>query len=292
VQAFLHYLGAERGAAANTVAAYGRDLAQFADYTLDREPGVTSGRLAGRHAVAFVESLRRNGYAPSSIARKMAAIRTFSRFAHADGITESDFAQDLEMRHVPVHLPRALSPDRAADLIEASSGRKPLELRDRALLELLYSTGMRVSEAVGLRMRDLDVAGGLVRCIGKGNKERIVPVGDAAQRAVGAYLACRSVRRQGRDADDPVFVGTRRRALSREQAWRIVRSAARRAGMDQRVTPHTLRHSFATHMLAGGADLRVIQEILGHASITTTQVYTHVDREQLRRVYDRAHPRA
>ncbi|MBM3495362.1 MAG: tyrosine recombinase XerD [Armatimonadetes bacterium] len=291
IRAFLGHLAVERGAAANTVAAYGRDLEQFADFTLDRSPGLSAEGLSAHEAFAFIESLRRNGYAASSIARKTAALG-FSRFAHAEGMITHDFAADLEARHVPQRLPKALSVARVSRLLEEHAGRRSRDLRDRAILELIYSTGMRVSEAVGLCVRDVDLRSGLVRCIGKGNKERIVPIGDQAARWLGAYLAAPVGRRRAREPGDPVFGGPRGRPLTREHLWRIVRDTAHRAGISERVTPHTLRHSFATHMLAGGADLRVIQEILGHASVTTTQVYTHVDREHLRRVYEQAHPRA
>jgi integrase/recombinase XerD len=292
IQAFLGHLGVERGAAQNTVAAYGRDLAQFADFTLDREPGLHAEDLSPRHGIAFVESLRRNGYASASIARKVAAIRSFARFAHGEGYLASNFADALEVHRAPQRLPRALSAQKMSGLLDAASGVQITDLRDRAILELFYSTGMRVSELVGLTVGDLDADARLVRCVGKGNKERLAPVGEPALLCIAAYLKRRCRGHQTLGSGDPLFCGRGRRPLSRHHVWRIVRRAAQRANIGQRVTPHTLRHTFATHMLAGGADLRVIQEILGHAQVTTTQVYTHVDHEQLRRIYDQAHPRA
>lgn len=293
IRAFLAHLKLERGAAANTVAAYGIDLAQFADFTLDREPELSASSLTQRHAVRFIESLLRNGYASSSIARKTAALRTFARFAHAEGYLAANFAEDLDVRRVPQRLPRSLTAQRMESILEATTGRRLCDVRDRAILELLYSSGMRVSELAALTPADVDLDAGLVRCIGKGNKERLVPIGEPAVRWLRTYLTRRRARAARRTAaHEPLFTGSGTHRLTRAAIWGIVRRAALRAGIDQRVTPHMLRHTFATHMLAGGADLRVIQEILGHAQVATTQIYTHVDRERLRRVYDQAHPRA
>ncbi len=292
IEVFIGHLSAERGLAQNTVAAYRRDLAQFADYVLYREPHLRASDLQAQHGVAFIESLRRNGYASSSVARKTAALRTFSRFAHGEGLTRVDFADSLAVSRAPDRLPRALSAQRVAQLLDADGSASLADERNRAIIEVLYSTGMRVSELTGLKLGDVDWEARLVRCLGKGNKERVCPVGEPAMAALERYLRRRYRRGQPREAGHPLFVGRRNQPLTREHVWRLVRSAAARAGIQQRVTPHTMRHSFATHMLAGGADLRVIQEILGHAQVTTTQIYTHVDRERLRQVYAHAHPRA
>ncbi len=302
IEAFVSHLAVERGLRPNTIAAYRRDLEQFADFTLYRERNLRAADIETRHGAAFIESLRRNGYASSSIARKTAALRTFARFAHAEGLARTDFAASLDVRRAPERLPRALSPQRVARLLDDNapagsdkrsvSRRRLADQRNAAILETLYSTGMRVSELTGLTVGDVDRDARMVRCVGKGNKERLCPIGEPAIVALEAYLNVRYGRGRGREAGDPLFAGRANRPMTREHVWRIVRTAAARAGIGHRVTPHTLRHSFATHMLAGGADLRVIQEILGHAQVTTTQVYTHVDRERLKEVYAQAHPRA
>jgi integrase/recombinase XerD len=242
---------------------------------------------------------------PTSLRRKAAAIRAFYRFCYAEEIIEADIAALIDLPRQMQRLPDTLDAREVAALLEASGGDDLIGLRDRALLELLYAAGLRVSEALSLDRGDLSAHGGFVRVIGKGDKERLVPVGDVALEAIGAYLGERDRRaaenrraaasgdsRDGERVSEPLFLSRRGRRLDRMGAWRVMRKAALRAGLSGRVTPHTLRHSFATHLLEGGADLRVVQELLGHASITTTQLYTHVTGERIRQVYARAHPRA
>ncbi len=244
---------------------------------------------------------------PTSLRRKAASIRAFYRFCYAEELIDTDVAALIDLPRQMQRLPDTLDAREVADLLDATGGPDLIGLRDRALLELLYAAGLRVSEAVGLDRGDLSLSGGFVRVIGKGDKERLVPVGDVALAAIGAYLderdrlaqtatesgARNSARRQEVDpGQEPLFRSSRGRRLDRMAAWRVMRAAALRAGLSGRVTPHTLRHSFATHLLEGGADLRVVQELLGHASITTTQLYTHVTGERIRQVYARAHPRA
>lgn len=298
VEAFANHLAVERQLSANTVAAYRRDLAQLAEYARSR--GADAESLAETHLVGFMEERKRKGDADSSIARKASAARMFARFLCAEGIRADDFTEAVESRRVPKRLPEALSGPKVNRLLRAASRHDAWEpkrakadvLRDRAMLEMLYASGLRVSELTGLKTADLDLQRGFVRCVGKGSKERIVPVGRAARTWVAAWLEERGRRAGNRGASPYLFAGRTGAAPSRQSVWQMIRRQARRAGIAERVTPHTLRHSFATHLLGGGADLRAIQEMLGHARITTTQIYTHVDREQLKRVYRAAHPRA
>jgi integrase/recombinase XerD len=236
---------------------------------------------------------------PSSLRRKAASIRAFYRFCFAEELTEADLAELIDLPRQAQRLPDTLDTREVVELLDSLDGSDIAGLRDRALLELLYAAGLRVSEALGLDRADLSLGGGFVRVIGKGDRERLVPVGDVALDALAAYLAERdrgaTVPPPGDDPErsrEPLFLSRRGRRLDRMAAWRVLRAAASRAGLRGRVTPHTLRHSFATHLLEGGADLRVVQELLGHASITTTQLYTHVTGERIRQVYARAHPRA
>jgi len=293
---FLNHLAVERGLSTNTVHAYRTDLEQFASLAAREKANIDT--LCEDHVVRFMDRLRAEGQADSSIARKVSALRMFARFLYAEGVRSDDFTEAIESRRAARRLPEPLSAVRVKRFLLASSpaaggGRnKTRGLRDRALLELLYASGLRVSELTGLRVTDIDLERGLLRCVGKGNKERLVPVGEVARVWVATYLAERA-KRSGPGRDSPyLFTGRRTEPLTRQSVWRLVKSSARRAGIEQRVTPHTLRHSFATHLLGGGADLRAIQEMLGHARLATTQIYTHVDRERLKRVYRAAHPRA
>jgi integrase/recombinase XerD len=244
------------------------------------------------------------------VRRKAAAIRAFYRFCYAEELIGVDVAGLLDLPRQVQRLPDTLDVDEVSDLLDAADGDDLVGRRDRALLELLYAAGLRVSEAVSLDREDVSLTGGFVRVIGKGDRERLVPLGDVAIEAIGAYLEARDQEIATTEADaggrteatstamdlergsEPLYLSRRGRRLDRMAAWRIMRATAARAGLTGRVTPHTLRHSFATHLLEGGADLRVVQELLGHASIATTQLYTHVTGERLRQVYARAHPRA
>ena len=286
IRAFLDELQVERGLSPLTVAAYRRDLAQFA---------AAAGR-AWRHDPEpvrdFVNALRRDGRRPSTQARKVAAIRSFYGFALREGLADRDVAALLDAPKAGSYLPDVLSVETVANILDAPPVDEPVGIRDRAILELLYACGLRVSELTGLDTDRLDLPGLQVRVIGKGNRERRVPMGDEARERIHRYLAG---PREAWTAGHPsaaVFVSQRGARLARESVWRLVRRWAGVAGVEARVTPHTFRHSFATHLLEGGADLRVVQTLLGHASISTTQLYTHLTGERLREVYARAHPRA
>jgi integrase/recombinase XerD len=294
VEAFLNHLAVERGSAENTLRAYRKDLARYLEHLaekgMDDLADVREGDVA-----AFVPALRSEptGLAASSAARALAAVRGLHRFAVRDGLVPDDVARDVAPPALPVRLPRTLSVDEVEQLLAGCIGDGSSALRSRALLELLYSTGARISEAVGLDVDDLDTTARTVLLRGKGGKQRIVPVGRPALAAVDAYLVRGRPALAARGRGSPALLLNARGArLSRQSAWHALRAAADAAGLTADVSPHTLRHCFATHLLAGGADVRVVQELLGHASVTTTQVYTHVTVDTLREVYATSHPRA
>jgi integrase/recombinase XerD len=282
---------AECGVSPHTLAAYRSDLARFIRWRKQHAPGrledLSLAALSG-----YVSYLRDRGLAPSSIGRHLASLSTFFRFLIFEGRLKENMARLLEAPVVWDRLPTVLSPSSVERLLDTPSLETPLGRRDRAALETLYATGCRASEVVGLRPRDIDFAGGLARCLGKGNKERFVPLGSRARQALEIYLRTDRPRLVGHRDVPVVFVTRRGKPLSRTGLWRIVKTHAAEAGLDARISPHTLRHSFATHLLAGGADLRVVQEILGHSSIGTTQIYTRVEMSRLLQVHRRCHPRS
>jgi integrase/recombinase XerD len=286
IDAFLVELRVERGISPLTLSAYRRDLAQFAEHAGTRWRAET-GPLQ-----EFVAALQRRGAKGSTQARKSAAVRSFYTFALREGLATRDIPALVDAPRPGSYLPDVLAPEDVVRILDAPSPEDPIGIRDRAILELLYGCGLRVSELVGLDTDRVDLDGQQVRVIGKGNKERRVPMGDEARERLHRY---RVGPRQAWTAGKPtpaVFVGLRGRRLSREAVWRMVKRWTQVAGVRERVTPHTFRHSFATHLLEGGADLRVVQALLGHASISTTQLYTHLTGERVREVYARAHPRA
>jgi integrase/recombinase XerD len=291
----------ERGLAGNTISSYRRDLRRYADY-LDAAGVRGLGEITESDVAGFLTALREgdDGHPPlsaTSAARAVVAVRGLHRFALLDGLVPDDVAAEVRPPTPARRLPKAEPVESVVALIEAAGMVDgPRGLRDRALLELLYGTGARISEAVGLAVDDLDRGQAAVRLAGKGGKERVVPVGSYALRAVDDYLvrARPALAANGRGGvrGGTLFLNVRGGPLSRQSAWAILRSAAERAGLGSAVSPHTLRHSFATHLLDGGADVRVVQELLGHASVTTTQVYTLVTVDRLREVYATSHPRA
>ena len=295
---YLDHLAVERGLAANTLVSYRRDLRRYAGYLAER--GIPDLAAVSETSVTgFLAQLREgtSDHPPlsaSSAARTVVAVRGLHRFAVREGLVEADAAVAVRPPAPPRRLPKALQVDQVERLLSAAAApQTPLALRDRALLEMLYGTGARISEAVGLAIDDLDRAEAAVVLRGKGGKERIVPVGSFALRAVDDYLVRSRPALAAAGRGTPrLFINARGGPLSRQSAWAILRAVARRAGLAAVVSPHTLRHSFATHLLDGGADVRVVQELLGHASVTTTQVYTLVTVDRLREVYATAHPRA
>ena len=298
VRQYLDHLTIERGLAHNSLTSYRRDLNRYITYLSPL--GIDSlDQISEGHVLAFVAFLREGDadhppLAPSSAARTVVAVRGFHRFALLEDLTSHDPAADVRPPAPPRRLPKALPLSQVEALLAATGeGRTPKELRDRALLELLYGTGARITEAVSLDVDDVNKEAGSLRLVGKGGKERIVPVGRYATDAVDDYLVrARPVLAERGSGDPALFLNSRGGRLSRQSAWTVLRSTADRAHIGGDVSPHTLRHSFATHLLDGGADVRVVQELLGHASVTTTQIYTLVTVESLREVYATAHPRA
>jgi integrase/recombinase XerD len=288
---FLHYLMAECGVSPNTLAAYRSDLAKFAKWRKAHAPGPLP-KLDIETLVGYVEHLNQSGLAPRSLSRHLASLSTYFRFLIFEGRLTENIARLLVAPAVWDRLPMVLGPPAVERLLNTPSVATRLGRRDRAALETLYATGCRASEVVSLRPRDLDLQTGTARCIGKGDKERLVPLGQRARQALEVYLRRdRPALVARRPETETVFVSKSGRPLSRMSLWRIVKMHALAAGLPGKVSPHTLRHSFATHLLAGGADLRAVQEMLGHASIATTQVYTRVEMSQLLAVHDRFHPR-
>ena len=307
VDDFLVYLHVERGLAVATIAAYRSDLTDFA-----AEAGNAAWDTSPDPALRYLEARSRGRFGrcdqpgsrplrATSLRRRAAAIRSFYRFAFGEGLIRVDVASHLDLPRQPRLLPETLTVEETERLIEAaggsSSGGGARGIRDRALVELLYAAGLRISEALRLDREDLSLDGGFARVIGKGDRERLVPIGEIAIEWLGRYIdvvrpAWLAISHVEPVRGGPLFLTERGRRLARQQAWATVKRAARAAGLSDQVTPHTLRHSFATHLLEGGADLRIVQELLGHASISTTQLYTHLTGERIKEVYARAHPRA
>ena len=299
------WLAVERGVAANTLAAYRRDLAAYAGFLRRRagKAAVDPSRLTEGDVDAYVDHLKsardeegRPRWSAASVARMLVAVRSFHRFCLTEGHLAADPSEDVTAPRVPQGIPKALTEPEVEALLAAVTGDSPTARRDRAILETLYAAGLRISELVGLDLGAIDLEEGFLRAFGKGSKERIVPVGHTASAAITAWLPARAVvlARARRDRTDPdaLFVNPRGGRLTRQGCWKIVSAYGLRAGLGGRLSPHVLRHSCATHMVDRGADLRVVQELLGHASVSTTQIYTKVTQSRLRAVYDSAHPRA
>jgi integrase/recombinase XerD len=301
IDGYLTYLRVERGLAPATIRAYRADLADFAAARGVSRAWSASPDVAIEYLAARTRRGRRDdpGLAPSSLRRRAASLKGFFRFAYGEGLIPVDVAAHVDLPKPSRLLPETLTVAETEALLDAAGGDddEPHALRERAILELLYAAGLRIGEAVGLDRDDLSTDGGFVRVIGKGDKERLVPVGDIALDWLGRWIAgpratLLAVGHVVPSRGGPLFLGDRGGRLARQQAWAAVKRASARAGLGGRVSPHTLRHSFATHLLEGGADLRIVQELLGHASISTTQLYTHLTGERIRDVYSRAHPRA
>lgn len=293
---FLVWLAVEKGRSTNTLAAYRRDLRRYRDHLVRR--GRTLVDAEEDDVLAFVHVLTGEGMAASSVTRSLVAVRGLHRFLVAEEVRVDDPAVEVEMPRVPRGLPKALTLEQVTALIEAVEGDDPVARRDRAILETLYGTGVRISELVGMSLGDVDLHDGLARVLGKGSKERIVPLGRHAATALAEWVApagrgaMEPERWASRDAAEAVFLNHRGGRLSRQGAWGVVRKHGLEVGLAAELSPHVLRHSCATHMLDHGADIRTVQELLGHASISTTQIYTKVSTERLLAVYRAAHPRA
>jgi len=294
ISSFLTHVRVEKGLSVNTVSAYRRDLQKFESFTTKRKLSLEA--IGRDDLVDFLAGLYRQNLESRTVARHLVTVRNFFRFAQSQDMLSSDPSENLESPKIRRTLPGYLRLEEVERLLQQPDGATALGLRDRAMLEVLYSTGLRVSELIGLRVPDLDLKVGCVRCIGKGDKERVVPVGKKALGAVENYLrAARPLlagKNRGTGAPGALFVNRRGAALSRVGVWKILSAYGRRAGLRAPLTPHMLRHSFATHLLERGADLRSVQLMLGHADISTTQIYTHVVEERLKQIYKAHHPRA
>ena len=291
ISSFLTHIRVEKGLSANTVSAYRRDLMKFSDFAQKRKLSLEAVR--SDELMDFLAGLYRQRLESKSVARHLVSLRNFFRFAQIQELIPEDPSVNLESPKIRRSLPGYLRLEEVERLLAQPDGKTPFGMRDRAMLEVLYSAGLRVSELIGLRVSDLDTKVGCVRCIGKGDKERIVPIGKKALGMVERYLREARPKLLGKATNSPtLFVNRRGGALSRVGVWKILSSYGRRAGLRVALTPHMLRHSFATHLLERGADLRSVQLMLGHADISTTQIYTHVVEERLKQIYKAHHPRA
>jgi integrase/recombinase XerD len=292
---FLTWLTVERGRSVNTLSAYRRDLRAYHAWLASRSVALVD--VAAADIAAYIAHLRKQDKAPASVARATVAVRSLHHFLADEGLSAIDAAVAVETPRVPAGLPKALTEEEVTDLIDGLVGDDPISQRDRAVLEVLYGTGIRISELVGLSIADVDLDAALLRAFGKGSKERIVPLGRAAVRALAQWFdagrpAIEPERWARRGDAEAVFLNARGGRLTRAGAWLVVKRHGERAGLSGRLSPHVLRHSCATHLLDHGADIRAVQELLGHVSISTTQVYTKVSTERLWQVYQDAHPRA
>ena len=291
VDQFLDFVGLERGLSPNTRAAYASDLRAFVTF-VRRAKCATLNEVTRRHILDFLMDARERGLRTTTISRRLVAIKVFLRYLHQEGLLVANPADAMDSPKLWRVLPDTLTAREVERLIEAPDTETRTGLRDRAMLELFYATGLRVSELARLTLDQVHFDEGYVRCMGKGRKERIVPFGETARKWVRRYMEDARPGLAGESDTRLLFLGARRRALDRRSIWRLIRGHARRAGIEKNVHPHTLRHSFASHLLANQAPLRVIQEMLGHADIATTQIYTHVDSSRLKSIHERFHPRA
>jgi len=291
IENFIAHLAVERGLSTNYQLSTQQSLASFGGW-LEKIARVPLAEVTPGHITDYLTFRKRAGLAAASIKLEAVAIRIFFRFLAARKILRDDPAEHLATPRIEGYLPETLNPGQVERLLESVTETDPLGLRDRAILELLYASGLRAAELCGLRLEGLNLGEGFVRVTGKGNKTRLVPVGGKAREAIERYLASERPGLVGKKTGGEVFLSVRGKKLTPQRIWQLVKQYAARAGLESNVYPHILRHSFATHLLAGGADLRCVQEMLGHADISTTQIYTHVDRTQLKAVHKKFHPRA
>jgi len=291
VDTFLLHLKVERGLAKNTLDSYRRDLNKFIGY-LHRQGIINLNDVDRRMIMSFMEDLHNHNRAAATISRNLAAIRSFYSFLLQENMVSSNPSAELDAPKIPKRLPNVMTVSQVARLMEQPNCTNAAGMRDKAMLELLYATGIRVSELVDLDLVDVNLEMGFLRCLGKGSKERIVPMGQKAVEAVGTYLQKGRVKLVRNSEVEAVFVNIHGGRLTRQGFWKILKKYVRQAGFEGDITPHTLRHSFATHLLENGADLRAVQEMLGHSDISTTQIYTQVTAIHLRDVYQQSHPRA
>lgn len=288
---FIHYLYLERGLAENTLVSYKLDLDNFSAFC-QKENLEPLSQTARQAIIFYLLKLKREGKAPATISRHLASLRAFYRFLLQEGVLFQDPTNNLESPRNLERLPHVLSVDEVESLLNQPRTTDPAGLRDKAMLELLYATGIRVSELISLDLGQVNLKHGFIRCLGKGDKERIIPFGSVAGHYVSEYLRQSRAKLTKRKITSALFINQRGYRLTRQGFWKIMKKYALKAGINKEIHPHTLRHSFATHLLENGADLRSVQELLGHADISTTQIYTHLTRAKLKEIYDQAHPRA
>lgn len=291
VEEFIHYLAVERGLADNTLDSYNRDLRQFLGF-LENEKAGDIQKATRNMIMSYLLFLQKRGRATATVSRHLAALKSFYHFLLREKYIDKDPTANLESPKLEKKLPRILTVNEVEKLLNQPKGGDPGGLRDKAMLELLYATGIRVSELISLEVNHINLDMGYIRCFGKGSKERIVPVGSLARKCVNEYLQKGRAKLIKNRSEQALFVNQHGRKLTRQGFWKIIKKYAKKAGISKEITPHTLRHSFATHLLENGADLRSVQEMLGHADITTTQIYTHLTKGRLREVYAKSHPRA
>ncbi|WP_346207380.1 site-specific tyrosine recombinase XerD [Caldifermentibacillus hisashii] len=290
---FLHYLIVEKGLAENSIQSYRRDISAYLIFIETKLQITDINHVTRVHIMQFLSCLKDEGKSARTIARHIASIRSFHHFLILDKIVDHDPTVHIETPHPELKLPKVLNTDEVDTLLNTPDLTTTLGLRDKAMLELMYATGMRVSELVNLNINDVHLSLGFVRCLGKGNKERIIPIGKMATEALKEYLEkARPKLINQKNKTDSLFMNHHGQRLSRQGFWKILKQMAVKAGIEKELTPHTLRHSFATHLLENGADLRSVQELLGHSDISTTQIYTHVTKTRLKDVYNQFHPRA
>jgi len=290
---FLHYLIVEKGLAENTIQSYRRDISAYLIFIETKLQITDINHVTRVHIMQFLSCLKDEGKSARTIARHIASIRSFHHFLILDKIVDHDPTVHIETPHPELKLPKVLNTDEVDTLLNTPDLTTTLGLRDKAMLELMYATGMRVSELVNLNINDVHLSLGFVRCLGKGNKERIIPIGKMATEALKEYLEkARPKLINQKNKTDSLFMNHHGQRLSRQGFWKILKQMAVKAGIEKELTPHTLRHSFATHLLENGADLRSVQELLGHSDISTIQIYTHVTKTRLKDVYNQFHPRA
>jgi integrase/recombinase XerD len=287
LKSFLNYLAVEKGLSRNTLESYERDLRKYFSFLDDREPG----EITQQDVLGFLSMLSREGMAVPSQARSLSAVRGFHRYLLTDGLSSSDPTANIDTPHGWTRLPKTLSSGEVESLLSQPDLADPLGIRDKAMLEVLYAAGLRVSELVGLRLQDINLERGYVVVVGKGSKERAVPLGEVAAVRVREYLDRARPLLIKEAGSDSVFISLRKRQITRQMFWERIKHYVRKAGITRNVSPHTLRHSFATHLLDNGADLRSVQAMLGHSDISTTQIYTHVSRERLKKTHEKYHPR-
>ncbi len=289
---FLHHLRIERGLAENTLISYRRDLQKYMQYLIKEKEFNKWLDVQRYDIVAFLHVIKESGKSTATISRTISSIRSFHQFLIRDQLVQHDASMYIETPKPERLLPSIISSEEVDKLLDIKE-RTPLALRNKAMLELLYATGLRVTELVTLKVSDLHLTMGFVRCLGKGNKERIIPLGDMAKIALEDYLQhARNLLIKKNNTETVLFVNHHGRSLSRQGFWKIIKAVTLEAGLTKEITPHTLRHSFATHLLENGADLRAVQEMLGHSDISTTQIYTHITKTRLKDMYDQFHPRA